>query len=94
MRAWVLGAQNRIKTAACSKLSVPRLGLLMRSSLSYRKQVVDLTKRLDIFREASVILDDALTKGASNKTGTNVQDISFWAATIALYDSCIVCEIA
>ena len=37
-----LSALNRIKIPARSKISVARLELLMRLSLSYRKQGVDL----------------------------------------------------
>ena len=55
-------AQNKTKTSARSKTSVARLELLMRLSSPYRKQGVDLTKRLDILREAAVIFDDTFAR--------------------------------
>ena len=61
----------------------------MRLSLSYRRQGVDLTQRLDMLREAAVVFDDALCKAQETNTGTNEQDISILAAMIALYSSCI-----
>lgn len=61
LRERVLGP-NRIKTPARIKLSVARLELLMRLFLSYRKQGVDPTKRLDVLREAAVIFDYALAR--------------------------------
>ena len=61
-------AQNKIKTPGNSTLLVARLELLMRLSLSYREQTVDLTKRLDILREAAVIFSTMPLQSASNKT--------------------------
>ena len=58
----VLGPKQG-KAPARSKLAVARLELLMRLSLSYRKQGVNLTNRLDILREAAGIFDDALARG-------------------------------
>ena len=67
-----------VKAPARRKLSMARLELLMRLSLSYRKQGADLAKQFDILRDAAVIFDDALLQGASDKnTGKNEQDISF-----------------
>ena len=54
--------ESDFKTPSRSKLSVACLELLMRLSLSYRKQGVDITKRHDILREAAVICDDALAR--------------------------------
>ena len=82
-------AQNKIKTPGNRKIFlVARLALLMQLSLSYRKQCVDLTNRLGILREAAVIFSTMPLQGASNEhSGTNAQDISFWAAMIALCHS-------
>ena len=55
----------------------------MRLSLSYRKQGVGLTKRLDILREEADIFEDALAR----ITGTNEQEVSFLPAMVALYSS-------
>ena len=93
-------AQNRTKTPACSKLSVARLELSMRLSLSWRKKGVGLTKRFDILREAAVVFSTMPLEGASNKywneraryfvLGSDDSVLS------QLYSSscCIVCEIA
>ena len=49
-----------------------------------------LIKLLDILRQAAVIFSTMPLQGAKiANTGTNEQDISFWAAMIALYSTCI-----
>ena len=52
-------AQNRIKSKARNRLSVPRLELLMRLSLLHKQQGVDLTAESSdgILREAALIFD-------------------------------------